>query len=382
MTTAATLGQFFTTDTQLQLQVRNFIRNSSAAVLEPSIGQGDLVLAVRQKLPLAEVVMYEVDTTIELLPGVDRDQVRYQDFLAADLSQSFGTIVGNPPYVKVAGGNLYLSFTQKCFDLLAPGGELIFIVPSDFFKLTGAARLLSSMLEAGTFTDIYHPHNERLFPGASIDVVVYRYCQDASLPKTVRYNGEARYLHANSGLVTFSATDGSGQVPLSTYFDVLVGMISGCESVFKSPELGTLEVLNGKDKVDRYVFATQFPTGDAVVDSHLLHHKATLLSRRIRKFHEGNWWEWGAARNLERVRAASGRQCIYLKTLTRQTEVAFVSTVRELGGGLLLLLPKRDCDLATVVAYLNSQAFREQFTFAGRFKIGQRQAVNCSVLRL
>jgi len=377
-----TLGQFFTTDPQLKAHVRDFIRNASTSVLEPSIGQGDLVLAALEKLPTARVIKYEIDTTIHLLCGIDRGEIRFQDFLKADIGEQFSTIVGNPPYVKVAGGgNLYLSFTEKCFQLLSDGGELIFVVPSDFFKLTGSARLLSTMLEAGTFTDIYHPRNEKLFPGASIDVVVYRYCKDPQLPKTVSYNGEQRYLHNSNGLVTFTTTDSSQHVQLSDYFDVYVGMVSGREEVFKQPDIGTLKVLNGKDQVDLYIFASQFPTGDAAIDQHLLQHKDELMGRAIRKFKEDNWWEWGAARNIERVRAARGRPCIYMKTLTRQTEVAFQHTVMELGGGLLLLLPKKECDLTAVTAYLNSAAFREQFIFAGRFKIGQRQVANCTIPR-
>ena len=377
------LGQYFTTDPTLKIHVRDFIKNQSIRVLEPSIGQGDLVLAILDKLPTATIEKYEIDITIKLLDGVTGSEVHYQDFLTAPITEKFSTIVGNPPYVKVAGGtNLYLSFTEKCVDLLADGGELIFIVPSDFFKLTGSSRLLSSMLSVGTFTDIYHPHNEKLFTGASIDVVVYRYCKDPSLPATIMYNDELRHLQHSNGLVTFSTTDNSQYVLLTEYFDVYVGMVSGREEVFKQEKLGNLAVLNGKDKIDQYIFTSTFPTGTALVDDHLLRHKAELLGRGIRKFTENNWWEWGAIRNIEKVRANRGRPCIYMKTLTRQEEIAFEHTVMEFGGGLLMLVPKKECDLRAILSYLNSLAFREQFTFAGRFKIGHRQVSNCMIPRV
>ena len=60
-------------------------------------------------------------------------------------------------------------------------GELIFIIPSDFFKLTSASKLLNNMILNGTFTHIYHPHNEKLFENASIDVIVFRYCKNNNL---------------------------------------------------------------------------------------------------------------------------------------------------------------------------------------------------------
>lgn len=38
---------------------------------------------------------------------------------------------------------------------------MIFIVPSDFLKLTSASKILNIMINNGTFTHIYHPNNEK-----------------------------------------------------------------------------------------------------------------------------------------------------------------------------------------------------------------------------
>ena len=64
----------------------------------------------------------------------------------------------------------YFKFYKKL------NGELIFIVPFNFFKLTSVSKLLNKMMNKGTFTDIYHPHNEKLFEYASIDIIIFRYC--------------------------------------------------------------------------------------------------------------------------------------------------------------------------------------------------------------
>ncbi len=46
------------------------------------------------------------------------------------------------------------------------------------------------------------------------------------------------------------------------------------------------------------------------------------------------------------------------------------------GGGLIILIPKKDCDLHSILAYLNSDTFKGNFMSSGRFKIGHRQICN------
>ena len=287
---AHALGQYFTTDADLQRAVCALVRNRPAAVLEPSAGRGDLICALRAHAPDAMAAtafhMYEIDERIEMLPGVARADVVFGDFMAQPIEARYATIVGNPPYVRTKTGNLYIDFTRKCFGLLAPGGELVFVVPSDFFKLTCAARLLAEMMRAGTFTDAYHPHKENLFAGASIDVLVYRYCKDPELAKTALYNGEPRHVVESGGMVVFGAAAPGDSVALREFFDVLVGFVSGKEAVFKSAALGNIDVRTGEgaDGVERYILIGSFPTGDPALDAHLLGHKPALLARGIRKF--------------------------------------------------------------------------------------------------
>ena len=55
-------------------------------------------------------------------------------------------------------------FIENVYDLkkVDDNGELIFIVPSDFFKLTHASKLISEMVNEGHFTHVDHPNNENL----------------------------------------------------------------------------------------------------------------------------------------------------------------------------------------------------------------------------
>ena len=370
------LGQYFTTNQQLQEKVTSFILNEPTEILEPSMGRGDLVSCIQNKLPNVVVNMYEIDKSIVLLENIAREEVIYGDFMKQNIDKSYKTIVGNPPYVKTKQGNLYIDFTEKCYHLLEENGELIFIVPSDFFKLTSAAKLLNEMMTHGTFTHIYHPHKENLFANASIDVVVYRYCKNKDLDKKTLYNDKLLYITNNDGLITFSDTLCQDQTTFKDYFDVYVGIVSGKEDVYKNNQLGNIEVLNGKNKIEKYVYITEFPSNNQDINHYLSEHKTDLLSRKIKKFNENNWFEWGAPRNISVMEKNVGKDCIYISNLTRNKEVAFIDKVQYFGGSLIMLKPKKKCNLYNIVNYMNSEKFKENFMFSNRFKIGHRQICN------
>jgi adenine-specific DNA-methyltransferase len=375
-------GQYFTKDLGLKQKVSEYILNNPSVILEPSIGRGDLVSHILENKNII-FDMYELDTTIELLPEINHENVKYGDFINQSISKLYTTIIGNPPYIRTKTGNLYIDFTRKCFNLLEQNGELIFIVPSDFLKLTSSVTLLNTMMTEGTFTHIYHPHNENLFENASIDVIVFRYCKNASLDKRVLYNDNLMYITNSNGLITFSEAsvdlNTEGHVLLQDYFDIYVGIVNGKEEVYKNEALGNISVLNGKNKINKYIFVESFPTDNPAVNTHLLEHKPELISRKIKSFSEANWFEWGAPRNINTIRTQMGKECIYIYNLTRNTEVAFLGNVQYFGGSLLILIPKKTCNLQSVVGYLNSTQFKHNFTFSERFKIGHRQLCNSHI---
>ena len=187
METIHALGQYFKTNEELKKKVLEFVMNNPDIILEPSVGQGDLVQIIYKNNNKIHFDMYEIDTKIKMLDDVPKNVI-YGDFIQQDVKKKYKTIVGNPPFVKTTSGNLYIDFIEKCYKLLENNGELIFIIPSDFFKLTSASKLLNIMITNGTFTHIYHPHKENLFENASIDVIVFRYCKNSSLKKQVLYN--------------------------------------------------------------------------------------------------------------------------------------------------------------------------------------------------
>jgi adenine-specific DNA-methyltransferase len=376
MTAKHDLGQYYTTHIELKEKVFEFILNSPSNILEPSIGRGDLITFINIRLPNITFDMYEIDNNIHLLDNIEKTNVIYGDFMTQHITKTYKTIIGNPPYVRTKKGNLYIDFTEKCYNLLDINGELIFIVPSDFLKLTSASKLLNSMMTQGTFTHIYHPHNEKMFANASIDVIIFRYCKNSSIEKKVLYNDKLLYITNSNGLITFDEKVNSNSVLFQDYFDIYVGLVSGKEDVYKNEELGNIELLNGHNKVEKYIYIENYPCENAKINEYLLQHKNELITRGIRKFTEKNWFEWGAPRNIGAINSNNGKDCIYIYNLTRKSDVSFLGKVSYFGGGLIMLKPKKMCDLNKIVAYINSNTFKDNFMFSGRFKIGHRQICN------
>lgn len=370
------LGQYFTTNNKLQEKVYEFIKNDPLNILEPSIGRGDLVLSVIDKMPNITFDMYEIDTSIKLLDKIQKNEIIYGDFIKQKITKTYTTIIGNPPYIKIKKRNLYIDFIEKCYNLLDYNGELIFIIPSDFFKLTSSSKLLNTMMSNGVFTHIYHPHDERLFENASIDIIVFRYCKNNLIEKKVLYNNELLYIINNDGLITFDKNKNNNKFMFKDCFDIYVGLVSGMDKVYKNEKIGNIEILNGEDKIDKYIYIENYPCDDEKINKYLLHHKENLLQRKIKKFNENNWFKWGASRNIKTINDNIGEECIYIYNLTRKLKICFLGNINYFGGGLIMLKPKKKYNLDNIINYINSDCFKNNFIFSGRFKIGHRQISN------
>lgn len=371
------LGQYFTISTVLQECVFNMVKHKSSRLLEPSFGAGHLLKPFKDYDDNYPMVCYELDETIPLVVSFNTYQkVIYGDFTLQPLTEKFKTIIGNPPYIKQRKGNLYIKFIELCYNYLADDGELIFIVPSNFMKQTSASSIIETMTQHGCFTDFLFPHDEKLFEGASIDVVVFRYEKGIRSKKTC-VNGIEMFCNVNNGILTFSETERLGN-PVEVEFNVYVGLVSGKDAIFRVP-FGNINILNDKNKVESYIFTDSFPTENEEVNRHLLSHKTELLSRKIKAFNDTNWFKWGAPRNLSNIYKYWGQRCIYVKTMTRHKEVAFEGVVQYFGGSLLCLIPKKtmtDAELKNKIEYLNSSTFQKDYLYAGRFKIGHKQICN------
>lgn len=365
-------GQYFTTNKLLQNIVIKLIKNKPKLILEPSVGRGDLVKAISNKYKNIKFNCYEIDKTIDFI--IPKSKIKIQDFLKANIKTKYDTIVGNPPYVKTESGNLYIDFIDKSYDLLKNNGEMIMIIPSDFFKLTSAKNTLNKLYENGKITDIYHPHEENLFDKASIDVIIFRYQKNIKNNNIVNYNGKKHYLYNDDGVLVITKTKRDKNCfKVNEKFTVHVGMITGLDSVFKNEKLGNVKLIINKNKYAKFILIDKYPSKNKKINNYLLKYKKELLNRKIRKFNSDNWFEWGALRNIPIINKYYGKPCIYVKTITRDNVVAFIGKVQLFSANLLMMIPKKKTNLDKIIKQINSKKFRDSYIYAGRFKIGQRQ---------
>jgi adenine-specific DNA-methyltransferase len=386
--TTKQLGQYFTVSEDLQNTVTSLILNNPEIILEPSFGKGHLVTKVLESFPNTKIIGYEIDKDLSPVIQHKNITVTYSDFLQdtdhtnsesyRTNTRSYRTIIGNPPYVKTSSGNLYIKFIEKCMGLLKESGELIFIVPSTFLKATSARNIVQNMISMGSFTHIYFPNKEKLFHGANIDVMIFRY-QKGLISNRIKINGRDMYSIFSDGIITFHDSPTLYSTKIRDLFKVYVGLVSGKESVFRR-DIGNVDILCDKNVIGKYILITEFPSSDNNINKYMLEHKGELQSRKIRKFTEGNWWEWGALRNVKTIKENIGRPCIYVNNITRKGEVAFKGRVQLFGGKLLCLIPKSlNTDLDKVVDFLNSDVFKKNYTYSNRFKIGHRQLCNAGI---
>lgn len=106
--TNGSLGQYFTTNKELKEKLFEFILNEPSNILEPSIGQGDLITFITDKIPNITFDMYEIDEKIKLLDNIEKDNVVYGDFMNQKIIKKYKTIVGNPPYIRTKKGTYIL----------------------------------------------------------------------------------------------------------------------------------------------------------------------------------------------------------------------------------------------------------------------------------
>lgn len=376
------LGQYFTISEELQQFVFEKVKHKSSILLEPSFGAGHLLTKFKKYNENYPMICYEIDKAIKPVLTFNSFQtVHYKDFTKDRLTQKFKTIIGNPPYVKQRTGNLYIRFIEICYEYLEEGGELIFIVPSDFIKLTSAAPIIDKMTQNGSFTDFFFPHNEKLFEGASIDVLVFRY-EKGLQDNKVMVNGEELFCNVNKGIITFSSESITTGHIINDMFNVYVGLVSGRDEIYRVP-FGNMDILCDKDRAERFIFTEKFPTGNAQLDAHLMANKTELLGRKIKTFTEKNWFEWGAPRNISSIRTHWDKPCIYIRNMTRKKEVAFCGKVQFFGGSLLCLVPTKsdmtEEGLQKIVEYMNTSSFQKDYMYAGRFKIGHKQVSNAII---
>lgn len=355
------LGQVFTPDEIVARMLS--LRRNRGRVLEPSAGDGAFAL----QLPGC--------VAIELDAGHAPPGALVMDFFAYPYSEQFDTIIGNPPYVRFQDvdaatrqrldmrlfdgrSNLYLFFIEKCVCHLKAGGELIFITPRDFLKATAARKLNAWLHAQGTFTDMIELGDTKIFDGAVPNCVIWRFEKGNLRHRT--FDGRRQVLAGGQLLFT----RGIYSVPLASVFSVRVGAVSGADEVFAQAALGNVDFVCSRTaqtgELRRMIFDIPLPW--------LEQHRERLLARRVRRFDDSNWWQWGRRHHVSQAPR------VYVNGKTRNAQPFFTHDCIHYDGAVLALFPHRhDADVTRIAAMLNEVDWAELgFVCDGRYLFAQR----------
>jgi adenine-specific DNA-methyltransferase len=369
----AQLGQVFTPPNVVAFMLD--LCQNKGRTLEPSAGDGAFFSALRERG--ADVVGIEIDRR------VCPEGAQLGDFFDYPLSEQFDTIIGNPPYVRLQDvtvstkkrlkselfdgrSNLFLFFIEKCIRHLKPGGELVFIVPREFIKLTAARKLNAWLAEQGSITHFYETGDVRVFGDHTPNCAIFRFEKG----RRDRRMADGRTFTEVDGQLMFLRDDHT--VRLADVFEVKVGAVSGADQIYTHPK-GNMEFVYSKTvdtgETRRMLYGIKHP--------HLDKHKAELLARRVRPFDESNWWQWGRAFPI------SEHPRIYVNGRTRKPAPFFLHDCKSFDGSILALFPKNRHiarrDLIECTMMLNHEVDWQQLGFIcdGRFIFTQRSLQTC-----
>jgi len=364
------LGQVFTPPAVVQAMVA--MRQNHGRVLEPSAGDGAFMRVLE---PSA--------VGVELDAGVVSDaRVQVGDFFAYSLDNRFDTVIGNPPYVRYQDirpstkrllpmdwfdrrSNLYLFFIAKCMAHLDAGGELIFITPRDFMKSTNAKRLNAELYAQGSLTHFTELGDARVFDGYSPNCAIWRWQRGRKSRKTAR----GKLFCYQDGQIWFGHAPPTGD-RLGDYAEVKVGAVSGADAIFANHQHANVAMVCSRTRATGYerrmIYNKQC--------DYLRRHKAALLNRRIRRFDESNWWQWG-----RRYDDRPGAR-VYVNCKTRQAKPFFVSDTRAYDGSVLALFPKDGIGASRLAGVLNRVDWQALgFVCDGRLLFTQKSLENAPV---
>lgn len=423
-------GQYYTTNPELKADIKAILHDAIAhkvldtetsTILEPACGTGELVSIV-ESVGLKRIVACDIEASLSVC-----HTVRYlTNFLSVGVAGcQFDCIITNPPYVRyqmidkatkgyigtsiLHSANLYGYFIERMFWMCRR--FMILVLPREFLTSTRLAPLRNLMFANGTITTFYDYGERKMFDDASINTIIIEYdrgnmshqthyidkTSDSvivgdSVGDSVGDKSVAIYLECLMGgnYIYLPATI-SSRKRLGDIFNVHVGIVSGANDVFRF--IGQFEVtINSKILInvrtskkwdgvgERFICADdwtldnvreQFPE----VYKYLVSKKDVLMARRIRKFDETNWYQWGAIRNISVMRGSG--KCIYVLAKTRKQKPFEVGNIGYFDGAVLCLIPRADGTVSVEhwTKYLNEhpEIFRSNNILTGsRYQFTQR----------
>lgn len=198
------LGQYYTDPLVVKYMVSLSDKNTGSKVLEPSFGEGAFLSGLTEA-GYKDITAYDIDADNYKKVSKEFDDFNLklleQSFLDVPTKEKFDLIIGNPPYVswknidsrtkeflqtdsfwksKTNGEwDLLYAFIIWSIELLKEKGELIFIVPYNWFSSTYAQGLRDFISDKGFFKEIIHFNEYKIFKDAAPNAIIFKYIKDS-----------------------------------------------------------------------------------------------------------------------------------------------------------------------------------------------------------
>lgn len=401
------LAQYFTDSKLLQSIILSLCSNKTKC-LEPSAGLGHLVKYFEDN-GVCDITSIELDET---LTCSSKTKPLIMDFFDYPLENKFDTIFGNPPFIqykyimdetkekikdsKLKFCNLFCYFIEKAYYHLENHGELVFVIPKEFFNSTRAAWLRNLLFTNGTITDVYDFSGSVFFKDAAPEFIIFRYKKGdlSHITNFFDYSSRKELWH-NGSILMLNRGNKKKQV-LGEIFDIKVGLVTGANDIFNNypneskflvPTICSNYRVGGPK--NNVIFLEDVDDIESLKEldndlyNYMVEHKETLLKRRLKKFDETNWYKYGAVRNRKLMEGLG--KMIFVNQKTRIDEPFFIDDVSYFDGSILGLFPlEEDMDLDLWCNKLNymKDSFSEQGLMAGNRYIFTAKTLSDFIIEL
>ncbi|SMN01322.1 modification methylase [uncultured Candidatus Thioglobus sp.] len=191
-------GQYWTPELIANFMIGLADIQQDSKILEPSSGTGVFLNLLQQK-KFNKISAYEIDEEL----AKKYEYIKNESFISANIQDKYNLVIGNPPYIRWKNlecelkselANNYLwkkyfnslcdysyLFILKSIELLAEGGQLIFITPEYWLNTMHSISLRNYMVEHGYFSEIYHFNETPIFNKATVSTIVFKYVKNPNV---------------------------------------------------------------------------------------------------------------------------------------------------------------------------------------------------------